>query len=364
MKVKQGFIIFLAVLFFTGCVSSKKYNASLSDIEGFKKDISSLQKQLGAEKAEKERLEAELSNLRQKKQRLDAEISGLKEKHEELTEKNKELEDDIVELNRLLEAKKDELTKEVVALKTKLAENKTERDKLTTEVADLKTKLAESRAKGDELATQAAALQAELAENKQRAVELEGELGLKSALILKLETEIKNLSEEKAKTLKEKERAIAEMKGTYDNLVTEMKSEIDKGEIEITQLRNKLSVSMVDKILFPSGSADIKKNGKKVLDRVGEILKKVTGKQIRVEGHTDNKPIGSRLKKKFPTNWELSTARANNVVRYLQEKAGIDPGRLIAAGYAEYRPVTSNDTKEGRAKNRRIEIVLIPLERP
>lgn len=118
---------------------------------------------------------------------------------------------------------------------------------------------------------------------------------------------------------------------------------------------------MVEKILFDSGSAEIKKEGKKVLDRVVEILKNVKDRQINIEGHTDNVPISPRLAQKFPTNWELSTARATNVVRYLQEK-GIDPALLSATGYAEYRPVSPNDTEEGRAKNRRIEIVLVPLE--
>ena len=118
---------------------------------------------------------------------------------------------------------------------------------------------------------------------------------------------------------------------------------------------------MVDKILFDSGSADVKKDGKKVLDRVAEILRKVTDKQIRIEGHTDNVKIGPRIAKKFPTNWELSNARATNVVRYLQEK-GVDPKLLSPAGYAEYKPIESNDTEEGKSKNRRIEIVLIPVD--
>jgi chemotaxis protein MotB len=117
----------------------------------------------------------------------------------------------------------------------------------------------------------------------------------------------------------------------------------------------------VDKILFDSGSADIKKNGKAVLDRVAEILGTITDKQIRIEGHTDNVPIGPVLAIKFPTNWELSTARSTTVVRYLQEK-GVDPRFLSATGYSEYRPVESNESDEGKAKNRRIEIVLIPLD--
>ena len=164
-----------------------------------------------------------------------------------------------------------------------------------------------------------------------------------------------------SKAIEEKEKAISELKKTYDNLVTELNEEIKKGEIAVTQLKDKLSLSMVEEILFDSGSSEVKKKGRKVLERVVEILKNVTDKQIRIEGHTDNVPIGPRIIGKFPTNWELSTTRATNVVKYLQEK-GIEPEILSAAGYSEYRPVESNDTEEGKAKNRRIEIVLIPLD--
>jgi chemotaxis protein MotB len=118
---------------------------------------------------------------------------------------------------------------------------------------------------------------------------------------------------------------------------------------------------MVDKIIFPSGSAQISKEGKKVLNKVIDILKDVKDKRIQVEGHTDNVPIVSSLKKRFPTNWELSTGRATEVVRYLQEAGGLDAKLLSATGYSEYQPVASNESETGKRKNRRIEIVLLPL---
>jgi len=173
--------------------------------------------------------------------------------------------------------------------------------------------------------------------------------------------EIAALKQEKEQAVQEKEKSIAELKKTYNSLVGEMNEEIKKGEITITQLKDKLTVNLVEQILFDSGSSEIKKNGKKVLDRVAEILIKVADKQVRVEGYTDNVPISQRLAVKFPTNWELSTARATTVARYLQDK-GIDPRLLSACGYSEYRPVAPNDTEEGRSKNRRIEISLIPKD--
>jgi chemotaxis protein MotB len=96
-----------------------------------------------------------------------------------------------------------------------------------------------------------------------------------------------------------------------------------------------------------------------VLRRIGGILKNIPEKNIRVEGHTDNVPIGPSLRAKYPTNWELGSARAINVVRYLQRDAGIEPLRLSAVSYGQYRPVASNRTAAGRSKNRRIEIILV-----
>jgi chemotaxis protein MotB len=173
---------------------------------------------------------------------------------------------------------------------------------------------------------------------------------------------IGELQNEKNMAIKEKEKAISELTQTYDSLVSELNDEIKKGEIEVVQLKDKLTLSLVDKILFDSGKTDIKKNGKSVLDRVADIVKDIDDKQIRIEGHTDNIKIGPVLAAKFATNWELSTARSTMVVKYLQGR-GVDPSFLSAAGYSEYRPVDSNETEEGRAKNRRIEIVLIPVDK-
>jgi chemotaxis protein MotB len=163
-----------------------------------------------------------------------------------------------------------------------------------------------------------------------------------------------------AETAKAEE--IAKAKKSFDDLAAGLKSEISAGEIKITQLQGKLTVNLVDRILFDSGKAEIKDDGRKVLDKVGGILNTVADKNIRIEGHTDNKPITSELMAKYPSNWELSTARATAVARYLQEHAKVDPTRLVAAGYGEFHPIASNDTVESRALNRRIEIVLVPRD--
>ena len=199
-----------------------------------------------------------------------------------------------------------------------------------------------------------------------------------------LNTQLKRLRDENEVLKKEKEAAQQENKAlqtriddltrkaekaeqlekatqTYQDLQKKLEREIQDGQIQITEMKNRLTMTMVDKIIFPSGSAEISKDGKAVLDKVISILKDVKDKRIQVEGHTDNVQIVSALKKRFPTNWELSTARATEVVRYLQEAGGLTPQMLSATGYAEYQPVAPNDTDEGKHKNRRIEIVLLPL---
>lgn len=187
----------------------------------------------------------------------------------------------------------------------------------------------------------------------------------------KLSTDIAALQKEKAAlegkvsdltTKAEKAEQLEKATQTYQDLTKKMEKEIQEGKVKITEMKNRLTVTMVDKILFPSGSAQISKEGKGVLDKVISILKDVKDKRIQIEGHTDNVRIVNDLKKRFPTNWELSTARATEVVRYLQEK-GIDPALLSATGYSEYQPVASNDTEDGKHKNRRIEIVLLPLQK-
>lgn len=170
----------------------------------------------------------------------------------------------------------------------------------------------------------------------------------------------KELESKIADISKENEEEIARLKGTYDKLVGNMKDEIEQGQIKITHMADRLSVTMVDKILFPSGEAEITSKGVAILTRIGKIIKNNRGEIIRVEGHTDNMRITPRLQQKFPTNWELSTTRATNVARFLQDKIGIEGASLQAVGMSEYHPVASNETLDGRGQNRRIEIILMP----
>lgn len=148
---------------------------------------------------------------------------------------------------------------------------------------------------------------------------------------------------------------------TYQLLNAQLQKEIQADQVRIKELQGQLTVTMVDEILFASGSAEMHAQGRATLEKIVGTLQGVTDKRINVRGYTDNEPIGPALRARYPSNWELSTARSSDVVRFLQAK-GIDPKRLEASGFAEYQPVAPNTTPAGRKENRRIEIVLTDMK--
>jgi chemotaxis protein MotB len=126
-------------------------------------------------------------------------------------------------------------------------------------------------------------------------------------------------------------------------------------DIKVTYTEKGARVTLENKILFKLGIADINPEGLPTLDKIIRVIEK-SPNPARVEGHTDNIPIHTE---KFPSNWELSVARAVNVVKYFIEGGGIDPGRLSAVGYGDSRPLYPDDSQEARARNRRVEIVIV-----
>ncbi len=170
----------------------------------------------------------------------------------------------------------------------------------------------------------------------------------------------KRAEAEVARLAREKEEEMARLQQTHDEMMKSLEKEMQAGAVTITRLADRLTVNIVDKILFPSGEASVSDEGKKVLERVGKVLQQAKDKTIRIEGHTDNVPIGKTLRERFATNWELSAARATTVARFLQESTKIDPAVFEAVGLGEYHPIADNATEKGRAQNRRIEIVLFP----
>jgi len=168
-----------------------------------------------------------------------------------------------------------------------------------------------------------------------------------------------NLKLEKEKTVvKEKTKVISDLEDTKKKIEEGLKQQIANQQIKIEEIEGKLKLTFIDKILFNSGSTRINEKGKEILLSFAESIQEDRNHNILVEGHTDNVGVGQALKNKFPSNWELSTSRSSTVVRFLQEKGGIEPERLSAIGYSYFKPVASNDDEEGRSQNRRIEIIL------
>jgi chemotaxis protein MotB len=210
----------------------------------------------------------------------------------------------------------------------------TEQDRLTQDVAKLQEQLAQLQSETDALTAKRDSLRAE------------GD---------SLRQERDALEDERDALKKSKDETVSR----YDAVVSQLSQEVKKGSLQIKRYKNMLTVDVADKIFFASGSAEIKESGKAVLKKVGKALAQYNDKVIRVVGHTDNVPLTPASRKQFPTNWELSVARATTVVRFHQDECKINPERLVAAGRGPYQPVASNDSPESRQKNRRIEIMLL-----
>lgn len=252
-----------------------------------------------------------------------------------------------------LESLRDELERANAILKARVAAMEGPASALQARVGELAGAREAARQAADDLAKQLAEKDRQLADLQARVNDLEASRDA-------LERASGDLKQQVAA----REKALAELRGTQQELVDGMKREIAARQIQVERVRDQLRVDLVEEVLFDSGEAAIKPAGLDVLKRVGLILKKAKNRNIDVAGHTDNVPIGPELAKRFPTNWELSTARATNVARFLQDAVKIDPGLLSATGHSEYRPRAPNTTAEGRRKNRRIEILLGPVIEP
>jgi len=349
--------------------SAEQQAASLEkEREALSARSAELQSRLDGLEREKGQLGSELSEVR-------AQITALETDKQQLASGTATAQNEIVKLQQRaaeLEAESARVAKEREQLRQEQsrlsASLDQERQRLKAEAED-KARLAKER---ERLQQEQSQLSASLEEERRR-LKVEGDEKARlqqeqSQLSASLDEERRRLkaeAEEKARLEQEraaKEDEIRRLTKTQEELSQSLKDEIAKGNIKIQQVRDRLTINMVDRVLFDSGRADIKPAGLKVLKQVGDVLNKITDKQIRIEGHTDNVPISTKLQDKFKTNWELSTTRATTVVRYLIDQGGVQPQSLSAVGYADTHPIESNDSEQGRSSNRRIEIVLYPKD--
>ncbi len=217
----------------------------------------------------------------------------------------------------------------------------------------------------DEKAAQAklSALQSEIQNLRESNASLLNNVGDLATLSKKdaeiLETSLERIRE-KDLQIRSLNDALTKKDSVTIALVTSIKSSlgnVNDEDINVNVEKGVVFISISDKLLFASGSDQINSNAFNVLGKVGTILKDKASMDVMIEGHTDSQPIASG---KFKDNWDLSTARAASITRYLQESQGIDPARMTAAGRSFYVPIASNDTAEGRAKNRRTRIIILP----
>lgn len=347
-------VLTICIVTVIGCVSKGTHTQTLTDLEQARKTSAQTAAALDALKKQ---TAAEIEALQQEKTRLSNELlaaqNATNKAEQALTTANKNL-------GGALEARR-ELETKLAGEQAKVATLQEDKQKLMSGTTTAQEEIARLQKRAGELETQ----MARVADLTKRLEERDQELGKLQASIEQEKERLRAEETEKARLEQEraaKEAEIQRLTKTHEDLTKSLQAEIAKGDIKIQQVRDRLTINMVDRVLFDSGQAQVKPAGLKVLKQVSDILKKVTDKQIRIEGHTDNVPIGTRLKERFPTNWELSTARATSVVRYLIEEGGVDRATLSAVGYADNRPVASNDGEDGRTANRRIEITLYPKD--
>jgi chemotaxis protein MotB len=321
------FIAADAAIFYT----PSEYNTLYNEKIALQLELKTLSRQYQNEKAEFENrindLQSEIYSLKKEieqlkdssanqKKTLEAKIEDLQNTINILKEKSSEKEKNLLESNRLLQKRCEDEMNEAQKKWTD------ERSKLLKEIADLKASY----------------------EKKIQA----------------LKNEISNLDEELSdmkKLTQEQKTELSRMENQASELEKQLEDEIKKGDIRLKKFHNRLVINIDDKISFDSGQSDLKKEILSSLKKIREILSQYPEYDIVVEGHTDNIPIKT---KKFKDNWQLSTERALAVLDYLLQDKNLNPVRFSAAGYGEYRPLVPNDTRENRALNRRVDIVVIP----
>ncbi len=234
--------------------------------------------------------------------------------------------------------------------------------KYTALEGELSAARQEARDKLKERGERIESLEQALSREKALAAELEEKVAAleeRNALLIKDKSKLDSSIQEMADALRDLESRKAASDARvkeFQDLMSRLADLIDAGRLEVKIVDGRMVVGLASDILFASGSADLSEDGTSYLKEIGGVLESIPDRQFQVEGHTDNVPINNRV---FKSNWELGAARAVNVVQALSE-GGVALHRLSAASYSDHRPVEPNETAEGRAANRRIEIVVVP----
>lgn len=237
-----------------------------------------------------------------------------------------------------------------------------ERNGLEANLTEKNAALAEAEKKQAKSDRKVQDLEAALADEKDRVKDLSARIDKQSADLAaitrdksKLQSSVEDMTRALAEL--EKRRAEAESRiAEFKNLLSRFRALIDAGKLKVKIVEGRMVVVLATDILFGSGSASLSKDGKVAVAEVGQVLASIPRRAFQVEGHTDNVPIASA---QYPSNWELAAARAITVLKAMVE-AGLPADRISAASFGDTRPVASNDSRETKAQNRRIEIIIVP----
>lgn len=237
-----------------------------------------------------------------------------------------------------------------------------ERRGLEATLEDKNKALADFEKRQQRLTAQNQSLESQLASEQDKVKDLTARIDKllsDMAAAAKDKNRLQNSVEEMTRALAELEKRRAEAEGRiaeFKSLLARFRSLIDAGKLEVKMVDGRMVVVLATDILFASGSASLSKDGKTAVVEVGQVLASIPKRSFQVEGHTDNVPIAST---QYPSNWELASGRAINVLKAMVE-AGMPPERISAASFGDTRPVASNESKETKAQNRRIEIIIVP----
>ncbi len=293
-RFPSGGLALACLLLISGCVGVDEFERKVSESTGLRKELESAQARINAQKKT-------IEDLRKKGQ------------------------------SRRLEGEE---------LSQSLSMSRRHGQQLEASTADLRAQTAAQSEENKELQAKAARLETALDQSRQKSDEMEKSIvGLRKRVAK---------FEDKLRLQIQLER----------DLVAQLSSEVGNNLVKVQRTGDQVMLSLESSTLFSSGSATLRARGKSLLKKIAGNLRRHTNREVQVQGHTDNVPISGRLADRWESNWELSAARATRVARYLVEVGNVDPRRISAAGLGEFRPIADNKTKDGKRKNRRINIVL------
>jgi chemotaxis protein MotB len=356
--VKFMFVMLMCTMFL-GCMSQQAHERAIEELKMTSQN--SVQEASQLQEANKD-LEAAIEELKMTSQNSVQEAS-------QLQEANKDLEAAIEVQEQIKEKNLETLKKELQSLYSQVAglgnlsgvnpanfsvgidDDVVDFDDLAQAFQSVRSSLAAQMSDFSELRAQNGQLEEELQQLEAR---------LRHVERLKKELEqVRAAREAQESKLAKVRREVQTVSREIDRITKALEEKFGKSLV-VTQHQDRLVLTMLGQVLFESGKAQLTPLGLDIMKKVGEVLAPLPNKNIQVEGHTDNNPIYGRLQQQYPTNWELSTARATTVLRFLIEQTGMNPKDFSATGYADTQPAVPNDSEEGRAQNRRVEIVLYP----